>query len=190
MRKIIFLIHISLDGFVAGPNGEIDWAIYDAEIEKYSHDLHSATDAAIYGRNTYQMMAGYWPGVLTDPNATAGEMNHARWVEAATKVVVSRTLASATWKNSVLIRDNVAEAIAAMKQQPGKDMWLLGSPTLAQALMAADLIDEYRLNVNPVVLGSGKRLFAEGVKLPALKLLEARTFKSGVVGLRYESVKS
>jgi dihydrofolate reductase len=185
MRKIIFLMHMSLDGYVAGSNGEMDWITYDSEVAQYSHDLHSVTDAAIYGRVTYQMMEGYWPTVLTNPNADAGEMSHARWLDDATKVVVSRTLDNVTWKGTVVIRDNVAEEINKMKQQQGKDMWLLGSPTLTQTLIQANLIDEYRLNVNPVVLGRGKSLFANSDQQHKLALIEARQFKCGVVGLRY-----
>lgn len=183
MRKIIFLMHASLDGYVADSNGEMDWIVYDKEVEQYSHDLHATTDAAIYGRVTYQMMESYWPSVLTDPNADPAALNHARWVDEATKVVVSTTLDSVSWRNTVLIKDNIAEQIKSMKQQSGKDMWLLGSPTLAQTFMRLGLIDEYRINVNPVMLGSGKPLFAD-TKLD-LELLEAKTFKGGVVALRY-----
>jgi dihydrofolate reductase len=186
VRKVIFLIHMSLDGFVAGPKGEMDWIVYNDELEKYSHDLHSSTDAAIYGRVTYQMMESYWPTVLTDPSATGGALDHARWLDKATKIVVSRTLDSVQWKNTVLIRDNIGQEMAKIKRQPGKDLWLLGSPTLAQAFMKHDLIDEYRINVNPVVLGNGKPLFGGLDKPLNLKLLEARTFTVGVVALRYE----
>lgn len=184
MRKIIFLMHVSLDGYVAGPNGEMDWIVYNEEIAQYSHDLHPQTDTAIYGRKTYEMMKGYWPTVLTDPDAGPGEIAHARWVEDATKIVVSRTLESSDWKNTVIIRDNLAEEFNRRKAQPGKDMWLLGSATLAQEMMRFNLIDEYRLNINPVVLGKGQALF-EGVPDFKLKLIEAQTFKGGVVAARY-----
>ena len=185
MRKVIFLIHVTLDGFVAGANGEMDWIVYNDEVEKYSHDLHSTTDAAIYGRVTYQMMEGYWPHVLDDPSSSAGDRNHAQWLEDATKIVVSKTLDSVEWKNTVLIKDNIAEEMNRIKQQPGKDLWLLGSPTLAQTFMQLGLIDEYRINVNPVVLGSGQPLFGDLDQTLHLELLEAKTFKDGVVGLRY-----
>src|SRR5437762_1166166 len=127
MRKVIFLIHMSLDGFVAGSNGEMDWIVYNDELEQYSHSLHSTTDAAIYGRVTYQMMESYWPSVLTDPASTAGALEHARWLDTATKIVFSKTLDSVQWKNTMLIHDHVAEEMAKIKQQPGKDLWLLGS---------------------------------------------------------------
>ncbi|HEX2905341.1 MAG TPA: dihydrofolate reductase family protein [Phototrophicaceae bacterium] len=188
MRKIIFLIHVSLDGLVAGPNGEMDWIVYNEEVEKYAHSLHATTDAAIYGRVTYQMMQGYWPTVLADPTAGEGDKNHARWYENATKIVVSRTLMAGGDK-TLLIRDNLGPEIEKIKQQPGKNLWLLGSPTLAQAMMRLNLIDEYRINVNPVMLGRGRPLFAGLDDQRHLKLLEATPFKGGVVALRYETVR-
>lgn len=186
MRKVIFLMHVSLDGLVAGPNGEMDWIVYNDELEKYSHDLHATTDTAIYGRVTYQMMDGYWPSVLSNPASTGGELNHARWYDAATKIVISRTLSSDLSTKRVVIGDHIGEEIRRVKQQPGKDMWLLGSPSVAQSFMRLGLIDEYRINVNPVVLGAGKPLFGGLEKPINLKLLEARTIQGGVVALRYE----
>ena len=187
MRKIVFLIHLSLDGFVAGPNGEMDWIVYNKEVAQYSYDLHDTTDTAIYGRHTYEMMEAYWPTVLSDPKSDEGDHQHARWLESATKIAVSSTLESVEWKNTLLIRDNLAEEFTQLKQAQGKDMWLLGSPTLAQSMMKLNLIDEYRINVNPVILGSGKPLFGELKHKKNLKLIEAKTFGSGVVGLRYEA---
>lgn len=189
MRKIIFLMHVSLDGLVAGPNGEMDWIAYNDEVEQYSHDLHATTDAVIYGRTTYDMMAGYWPSVLENPDSAPGELAHAKWVKNATKYVVSRTLENPTWENTVVVRDNLAEEFTRIKQQPGQDLWLLGSPSVAQTFMQHDLIDEYRLNVNPVVLGGGKALFADLSTPKNLRLLEARTMKGGVVALRYEPIR-
>jgi dihydrofolate reductase len=186
MRKVILLMHVSLDGFVAGPNGEMDWIVYDHDVEHDAHALHASTDAAIYGRVTYQMMESYWPTVLADPSSTGPALNHARWLDGATKIVISRTLEAVTWKNTLLIKDHVAEEIAKLKQQPGKDMWLIGSPSIVHEFMRHDLIDEYRLNVNPVVLGRGIPLFASADQPLQLKLQEAKPYACGVVGLRYE----
>lgn len=185
MRKIISLIHMSLDGFAAGPNGEIDWVVYNPQIEQMGHELHNTTDAAIYGRVTYQMMANYWPTVLADPTSDEGARNHARWLETATKIVVSRTMTGTTWDKSLLIRDNIAEEIGKLKRQPGKDMWLLGSPTLTQTLMHLGLIDEYRINLNPVVLGRGMPYFGSPEAARSLRLLDSRALEGGVVALRY-----
>ena len=189
MRKVIALIHLSLDGFAAGPNDELDWIAYDNELEQYAHSLHDLTDAVIWGRRTYEGMAGYWLTVPGNPASTPAELEHGRFLEKATKIVVSRKLERIEWndaQNTVLIRDNIAEAINDIKQQPGKDIWFLGSTMLAQTFIQLDLIDEYRLNINPTVLGHGKSLFAGVTGSFRLKLLESKTFKSGVVALRYE----
>jgi dihydrofolate reductase len=189
MRKVIALIHLSLDGFAAGPNDELDWIAYDDELEKYAHSMHAIADAVIWGRRTYQGMASYWLTVPGDPASTPAAFEHARWLDSATKIVVSRTLDRIEWnhaKNTVLIRDNIAEEINKIKQQPGKDIWFIGSTMLAQTLMQLDLIDEYRININPTVLGRGKALFAGVTRKFPMKLLETRTFSSGVVALRYE----
>lgn len=186
MRKIIFLIHVSLDGYVAGPDGEMDWMVYNEDLAQYSYSLHDSTDTAIYGRVTYQMMEAYWPQVLKDPESAGGELAHAQWADKATKIVASTTLDSVEWNNTVIFKENVAQQIADYKQQAGKDIWLLGSPTLAQTLMQQDLIDEYRLNINPVILGRGIKLFTESDRLKSLNLVSSKTFEGGVVALIYE----
>ncbi|HEU0028929.1 MAG TPA: dihydrofolate reductase family protein [Ktedonobacterales bacterium] len=189
MRKVIWLIHLSLDGFAAGPNDELDWISYDSDLERYAHSLHGQTDAVIWGRRTYEGMASFWLTVQGNPESTPAELEHARWLDDATKIVVSRTLDRINWndqQNTVLIRDDIADEINAIKQQPGKDIWLLGSITLAQTFMQLDLIDEYRIQINPTTLGEGKRLFADGGRTIRLKLLESQAFPSGVVALRYE----
>ena len=190
MRKVVFLIHMSLDGFVAGPNGEMDWIVYNEDVEHYGHALHQSTDTAIYGRITYEMMESYWPNVLNDPTATPGALNHAHWLEASTKIVFSKTLEAVHWQKTVLIHDDVAGEMARIKQQRGKDMWLIGSPTLAQTFMRLGLIDDYRINLNPVVLGHGRPLFNPADKQPALKLIEAKALMGGVVALRYAPAQS
>jgi dihydrofolate reductase len=193
MRKIISLIHLSLNGFTSGPNDELDWIAYDHELEQDAHSLHALTDAVIWGRRTYEGMASYWLTVPGNPASTPAELEHARFLDAATKIVVSRTLERVTWnnaQNTVLIKDHIAEEITAIKQQPGKDIWFLGSPTLARTFMELDLIDEYRININPTVLGEGKALFAGVTRSFPLKLLASKTFQSGVVALRYEPDRS
>lgn len=193
MRKVVSMIHLSLDGFAADLNDGLDWIAYDSELEGYAHSMHDIMDAVIWGRNTYEGMAGYWLTVPGNPDSSSAEREHARFLEGATKIVVSRTLDKVDWAgatNTVLIKDNIAEQINQLKAQPGKDMWLLGSVGLAQTFMQLDLIDEYRLNINPTILGQGKPLFADGSQKLPLNLLESKTFKSGVVALRYERVRS
>ena len=193
MRKVISMIHLSLDGLAAGPNDELDWISYDAELEQYAHSMHAIADAVIWGRRTYEGMASYWLTVPGNPESTPAELEHARFLEDSTKIVVSRTLDRVTWgdaQNTVLIKDNIVDEINTIKQQPGKDIWFLGSVALAQTFMQLDLIDEYRININPTVLGQGKPLFAGVTRTIPLKLLESSTLKSGVIALRYEPVRS
>ncbi len=189
MRRVIALIHLSLDGFAAGPNDELDWISYDSDLEQYAHTLHAQTDAVIWGRRTYEGMASYWLTIPGNPESTPAELEHARFLEGATKIVVSRTLDHVDWNgatNTVLIKDNIADQINAIKRQPGKDIWFLGSVALFQTFAQLDLIDEYRIQINPTTLGEGKPLFTGVTRKMPLKLLESRAFPSGVVALRYE----
>ena len=193
MRKIISLTHLSLDGFASGPNDELDWISYDDELEQYAHSMHAIADAVIWGRRTYELMASYWLTVPGNPDSKPPQLEHARWLDASTKIVVSRTLDRIEWnhtKNTVLIKDNIADEINKIKQQPGKNIWFLGSISLMQTFMQLDLIDEYRFGINPTVLGRGKPLFSDINHQISLKLVEAKTFKSGVVTLRYEPKRS
>src|SRR5215510_8263881 len=115
MRKIISMIHLSLDGLASGSNDELDWIAYDDELEQYAHSLHALTDAVIWGRRTYEGMASYWLTVPGNPASTPAELEHARWLDTATKIVVSRTLDSIAWnttQNTVLIKDHLAEEIS------------------------------------------------------------------------------
>lgn len=188
MRKIVSMIHLSLDGMASGPNDELDWISYDSDLEAYAHSMHDKMDTVIWGRNTYEGMK-YFLTVPGNPDSGEGERNHAQFLEDSTKIVVSRTLDKIEWNNNtntILIKDNIAEQINAIKAQPGKDIWLLGSTTLFQEFVRLDLIDEYRININPTVLGKGKPLFANLDEQVKLKLVESNTLKSGVVLLVYE----
>jgi dihydrofolate reductase len=185
-RKVILLIQMSLDGFVAGPNGETDWITIDEEIFKDSNALANTADVAIYGRTTFKMMESYWPTVLTNPNSTTTELEHAIWLERVKKIVFSTTLERAEWNNTTLIKDNIGHEITKLKQHAGQNMIIFGSPCLAHSLMELELIDQFRINVNPVVLGEGVPLFANAVERMHLRLLHSKRFQSGVVGLLYE----
>lgn len=190
MRNILLLMHISLDGFTAGPNGEMDWIAVDDEMWGYVNRLTDSADTAVFGRVTYQMMESYWPTAAEQPTATQHDIDHARWYNAAHKLVFSRTLETGAGKNSSLVKEPIAEEIANLKQQPGKNLIMIGSPGLAHTFMQLGVIDEYWLNVNPVVLGGGVPLFPDLKEKIPLKLVEARTFRSGVVGLHYEPDRS
>jgi dihydrofolate reductase len=186
MRKVILLMHMSLDGFVAGPNGELEWIRAEGEIFEYAIELTKSVDTAIFGRVTYQGMESYWPTVPANPESTALDLQHAHWIENACKLVFSKSLEKVEWNNSRLIRDNITEEMAKLKQQPGKNMMIFGSPSIAQTFMQLGLIDEYRLNLNPIILGSGIPLFKDSMDTINLKLVETKTFSSGVLGLNYQ----
>ena len=185
MRKIVSFTHVSLDGFVCGLNGELEWVnvgdeIY-ADVEPRLHKI----GAAVYGRVTYGMMAGYWPTVPSNPDSSARDLAHAAWVEEIPKIVVSRSLEKAEWNNTTLIRDHVAEEIGKLKQQSGDDLMIFGSPKLTHLLAQLGLVDEYLMYLNPVVIGAGTPLFEVGSKPSSLKLLEEKRFDAGVIALRY-----
>ncbi|SDE66781.1 Dihydrofolate reductase [Paenibacillus sp. UNCCL117] len=191
MRKLVLFLHASLDGFVEGPNGKMDigWVSYDADLEKHAKEILSTADTVIWGRETYQMMHGYWPSVPSNPSASQHERNHAEWIEKTAKIVFSTTLEKVEWNNSRLVKEDVEEEIRNLKQQPGKDMVILGSPRFAHYLIQLGLIDEYKITVSPVLIGSGLPLF-QGLKEKInLKLIENKTFDSGAIGLVYQAVK-
>jgi dihydrofolate reductase len=188
-RKVIAFLHVSLDGFVAGPNGEMNWIRMDDEIFANAQDLASEVDTALYGRTTFNMMKDYWPGVLLDETSTPRERQHAAWIENVEKVVFSRTIDPPEWNNTRLIRQNIPEEMARLKKADGGRMMIFGSPRLTHSFMQWNLIDEYRLNINPFILGRGIPLFGGDGGQVRLELLSSKTFSSGVVGLHYRQVK-
>lgn len=184
MRSLIQLAHVSLDGFLAGPRGEMDFVTFDQEIADYVYPLMRAVDTGVYGRTTYQMMEGYWPAVADDANASGGQKMHARWYVDVKKIVASRTLPARTGQVTIA-GDDVVSVIAAAKQQPGGDLMIFGSPTLSRALSAAGLIDEWRLTWQPVIVGRGLPLFGGEQAGCKLELRSSNTFRSGVVATHH-----
>ena len=184
MRSIIQLAHLSLDGYLAGPGGEMDFITINDEIIDYVHPLIHSVDTSIYGRTTYQMMEGYWPAMLDDANASASEKTHARWYANVKKIVASRTLPAKTGQVTVA-GDDIVSVIAAAKRQPGGEMMIFASPTLSHALSAAGLIDEWRLTWQPVILGGGLPLFGGKEPRSKLELRSSKTFRSGVVATHH-----
>ena len=185
MRKIIIFNMASLDGLFEGPKRDISWHNVDEEFNEFAiQQLHSV-DTLIFGRITFEMMANYWPtpaAIQNDP-IVAGLMN------AKPKIVFSRTLQKVEWNNSRLIKEFIPDEINKLKEQSGKDLIIFGSADLAASMMKASLIDEYRIMLNPVVLGSGAPLF-KGIKDRLdLKLIISKTFRSGNVLLYYQPDK-
>ena len=186
MRKIISFMHLSLDGFVAGPNGEMDWIKVDEEIFDHVGRRISEGNTALYGRVTYQMMESYWPTAGDKPGAARHDREHAKWYNKAHKIVLSKTMKDAALTNTTIISDNLPDRINEIKQQAGNDILLFGSPTATHALIQLGLIDGYWLFVNPVILGRGIPLFAGIKDKIKLKLLPAtRQFTCGVTELNY-----
>lgn len=185
MAKIISFMHVSLDGFVAGPKGEMDWIKVDEEIFDHVGERIKATDMALYGRVTYLMMENYWPNAGEKPNATKHDIEHSSWYNRIHKVVLSKTLKDPDISNTSILSDNITKNINEIKQQPGKEILLFGSPTATKALIELGLIDGYWLFINPVILGQGIPLFQDIKNKIKLNLLTSRKFACGVVELNY-----
>jgi dihydrofolate reductase len=185
MRKIISFMHVSLDGFVAGPNGELNWAKVDQEIFDHVGKRINKGDTALYGRVTYQLMESYWPTAAEKPGATSHDINHSKWYKEVHKLVLSKTLKDARLANTEIINENIADRITAIKKQDGPDILLFGSPSATHSLIQLDLIDGYWLFVNPIILGEGIPLFKDIKEKIHLKLLGTRQFTSGVTELNY-----
>jgi len=186
MGKIVFMMSVSLDGFMAGPGGELDWHLVDEELHTHFNQLLAGMGAFLDGRVTYELMAGFWPTADTDPASTPAMVEFARIWRDMPKLVFSKTLERADW-NTTVVRDVVPDEIVKLKAEPGGDL-ALGGAQLAATFLRHDLVDEFRLYVHPVVLGEGRPMFqAPDVRIH-LRLVETRTFGSGVVLLRYQRV--
>ena len=184
MRKIILSMSVSVDGFIEGPERQIDWHVVDDELHSHFNEELRAMGAFLIGRVTYELMAGFWPTADADPSSTGPMVEFAGIWRDMPKIVFSRTLERATW-NTTIVRDVVVEEIMALKARPGGDL-ALGGADLAAAFKERDLIDEYRLYVHPIVIGRGKPLFKASDAKVNLQLAEIRTFGNGVVLLRYQ----
>ena len=185
MRKLISFMHISLDGFVAGPNGEMNWINVSEELFDYVGKRIANTDTAMYGRKTYEMMEGYWPTAGDAPDASKHDIEHSQWYNKVDKLVLTKTMRGKKADKVKFISDNIFSEINSFKQAPGKNVMIFGSPTAAHSLMEYNLIDEYWLFVNPILLGQGIPLFAEIKTRIDLKLLETKVFHCGVTALHY-----
>ncbi len=188
MRKIISFMHISLDGFVAGPNGEMDWIKADQEIFDYVGERISKGDTSLYGRVTYQMMESYWPTAANKPAATRHDIEHAEWYSKVHKIVLSKTIKETDLTNTTIISENLSDRMAEIKHSRNggsEEILLFGSPTATHSLIQQNLIDGYWLFVNPIILGQGIPLFTDIKEKIDLKLLSTRQFSCGVIELNY-----
>ena len=193
MRKVIFMIDTSLDGFIGETDPEVepveerDGPMESEEEWEDLNDLLSQVDTVLLGRTTYQLFAEFWPTAATDPERSKNEVDFAHWIEKTPKIVFSKTLETVEWSNTRLIKEQIAEEITNLKQQPGKHLLLFGGPTIAQTFMQLGLIDEYRLRIHPAVSGHGKLLWRDIKDSIPLKLIATRAFSSGTILLSYQS---
>ncbi|HLE53898.1 MAG TPA: dihydrofolate reductase family protein [Thermoplasmata archaeon] len=195
MRKIVLPMMMTLDGFVAGPNGEMDWlppfddgALWEDLHEEMWTKLRSV-DTLLLGRVTYQIWETFWPAAGSNPRSTKSDIEFSRFADRTQKVVFSKTLDKVEWKNTKLVRGDIAEEVSRLKEPPGKDLALAGGAGIAQTFMKLGLIDEYLITVHPVILGKGKLLFRNPGDRQKLRLVGTKRFRSGAVGLRYEPVR-
>lgn len=186
MRKIILFNMVSLDGLFEGPDGNIDWHRTDEEFNQYSVDQLNTAGGLIFGRRTYELMGSYWP----TPAATESDPEVAEKMNALPKYVVTRTLSSVNWANTYLIKGDAAGELQKVKQFPGNDLFVFGSAELASSLIRQNMIDEYRIMVNPVILGQGRPLFADIPNMVSLHLCSTRTFGNGNTLLIYQPAQT
>src|SRR5438128_5877940 len=163
----------------------MDWGDVDDVLVEGVQSLVNTADTALFGRVTYQLMESYWPAVASSSTATKHDLDHSHWLNPAPKIVFSRTLKQVHWQNTRIVKDHIGEEIARLRKQPGKNLILFASPTLGSTFMNLNLIDEYFFNINPIVLGKGKPLFRDQNEMRRLELVESKTYKNGVVSLRY-----
>jgi len=186
MGKLVLFMHTSLDGFVAGTQGEMNWIHVDEEIFDYAAARTNESDTALYGRVTYQMMQSYWPTAADKPGASKHDMEHSAWYNQVTKVVISRSMRGQNLPKTKIISDDIATEINELKRQTTKEILIFGSPGASHSLMQLDLIDEYWLFVNPILLGKGIPIFSGISDRKKLKLIMSHAFSSGIVCLHYE----
>ena len=185
MRKVIYALSQSLDGFIETADGSLDWSSVDEEIHRHFNALEDSIDIQLYGRRLYETMVSYWPTADQDPTLPDYELEYARIWNSKERIVFSNTLTE-MHHNSRLFSGDITTEITKLKQQPGKDM-VVGGATLAATFMRLGLIDEYRVYIHPIILGGGKPMFAPLDKRIGLQLVETHTFSNGIVLLKYQA---
>ena len=189
MKKLIFSMHTSLDGYVANAEGAMSWININDEIFDFVDTFTAQADYALYGRNTFNIMQSYWPTAADKENASKHEKVHSHWFKEVNKMVLSKSMQQHEFENINVINEKLSENINQIKKQGGKNILIFGSPGAIQSLLNEGLVDEFWLFVNPVILGSGHRLFKDGMASLKLNLMASKTFKCGVIALHYAIVK-
>ncbi len=186
MRKLVLIIHTSLDGFVAGPNGELSWFPRGEENLEFVAGISQQSDAALLGRKSFQLLDEYWPAAKDKPGASKGEIAYSEWYNKAEKFVLSKTLQPGQ-SNINIISNNVPGEISSIKQRSGKNILIFGSPTVARYLMQYDLIDSYWIFINPVLFGKGLSPFPESDKRTYFRLMTIKEFANGEVAMLFDT---
>jgi dihydrofolate reductase len=189
MRKLILIAQTSLDGFVAGPNGEFDNFLGGEENLEFVCRLTDTADTALFGRKSYQLLEGYWPTAASLPDATKNIIKYSNWYNRVPKIVLSRTLELANKENTIVVKENVPEEINRLKSQPGQDILVFGSPTAVHFLIEQDLLDSFWLIIHPVTFGKGNPLFKETEKTIKSGLSQTKQLSNGTIALRYDIQK-
>ena len=180
-RKVVLFVLTSLDGYFEGPGQDINWHRVDEEFNEFAVQQTGEFGALLFGRVTYELMAGYWPTEA----ARHDDPEIAQLMNSLPKLVFSRTLTDVAWENTRLVKDNFVDEVTKLRQQSGKDIAIFGSSDLAVTLVPHGLIDEFRVMINPVVLGAGKPFLAGIADKLELELIRTRVFKSGNILLYY-----
>jgi dihydrofolate reductase len=188
MRKIVSFMHTSLDNFVAGPNGEMDWIKVDDAMFDFASKRTSESDLALYGRKTFDMMEAYWPTAADQPNPSKHDIEHSAWYKQVNKVVLSKTLKGKTIPKTTIVSENIAQEILKLKKTNGKEIIIFGSPSVSHLLVKENLVDELWLFVNPILLGNGIPMFKGIQERKNLKLVSSHVLDSGVICLHYERI--
>lgn len=190
MRQLTLIAQTSLDGFVAGLKGEFDNFIGGEENLEFVCSLIDDADAALLGRISYELLESDWPNAASKPDATKSMVKYSNWYNAATKIVVSKTLASNGAGNTIILNDNFPAEITKIKHQEGKGILVFGSPSVVHSLLESDLIDSIWIIVHPVIFGSGILLFAKTQKVIKLELITSRKLSNGTLCNKYAVFKT
>jgi dihydrofolate reductase len=179
-------MQISLDGFIAGPDEDTSWIKTDDEEDwHYLFEMLESVDLLLLGRKMYPEYRDYWKKCLTDPGHSESEVAYAKFAEKTKHIVFSNTITNPGWENTEIVKAKAEDEVKKIKQQPGKDIYLVGGAKLASSLIAAGLVDEYRLVINPAIIGSGKSFFRDQNTKHLLKPVETKILTSGIIIAKY-----
>jgi dihydrofolate reductase len=185
MRTIILMVHLSLDGYVAGPLGDLSYFNQNDENLAFVNTLTNGADAALFGRNSYKLLNDFWPEKRNDLKATQAEIDYSNWYNSSEKIVVSTTLQASNERRLTIIGNHLETELLKIKQQEGKNILIFGSPSLSETLMTSNLIDEFQIFIHPIFFGQGLPLFAKVQHKTILKLLTTKLLPNGEIVAHY-----